>query len=180
MQTHHARRKQWRTATCEKRSLSETIMDPDRGHYRRLAKIKGLAAVFAPDRSTKNEEKPVPLFFAFHLFGIFFPVATLPSRYAKLSFIRRKFFAKEHRNERNIIYSRIKITRIWYSSFQRNLKKEQSVNVTLLNPRMPRSTICFSRSNEYVHQHKLMFSQATARNIILSNDTVKAKTTVTR
>lgn len=59
-------------------------MDPDRGHYRRLAKIKGLAAVFAPDRSTKNEEKPVPLFFAFHLFGIFFPVATLPSRYAKL------------------------------------------------------------------------------------------------
>lgn len=104
--------------------------------------------------------------------------SSIPIR--EITFIRRKFFAKEHRNERNIIYSRIKITRIWYSSFQRNLKKEQSVNVTLLNPRMPRSAICFSRSNEYVHQHKLMFSQATARNIILSNDIVKAKTTVTR
>lgn len=61
------------------------------------------------DRSTKNEKKPVPLFFAFHLFGILFFLfqSRLPSD-TRNYFHSRKIFRERKSNRRNtcIVYIR--------------------------------------------------------------------------
>lgn len=76
-------------------------MDPDRGHYRRLAKIKGLAAVFALQIVQRKTKRNPFLYFSLFTFSAsFFSFSSRdfhPIR--EITFIRGKFFAKGNRIE---------------------------------------------------------------------------------
>lgn len=84
-------------------------MDPDRGHYRRLAKIKGLAAVFAPDRSTKNEEKFRSSIFRFSSFRYIFSFSSRDFHPDTRNYFHPTKIFRERRSNRNYIFENPRI-----------------------------------------------------------------------
>lgn len=64
-----SRRKQWRTATREKRSLSETIMDPDRWPLSSFSQDQRVGRSFCSRSFDKKRTRGTrsPLFFTFSL-----------------------------------------------------------------------------------------------------------------
>ena len=90
-----SRRKQWRTATREKRSLSETIMDPDRWPLSSFSQDQRVGRSFCSRSFDKKRTRGTrsPLFFSP------FSQSRLPySRYAKYYFSSDENFFLRERN----------------------------------------------------------------------------------